>query len=154
MSGVSTYINRATDLENYFSCFRQHIIGIDQTFQSPFGIKKIVYADWTAAGRAYLPIEKCIQEEILPWVANTHTEATNTGTLMSQAYAEAKSIVKNHVHASKDDILIFCGSGMTAAVNKLQRILGLRIPERIAEYGVLQVDRALRPIVFVTHMEH
>jgi len=47
-----------TGLEDYFSGFRKNIIGIHQTFQSPFGIKKIVYADWTAAGRAYGPIEE------------------------------------------------------------------------------------------------
>jgi selenocysteine lyase/cysteine desulfurase len=151
-----------TGLEDYFSSFRKNIIGIHQTFQSPFGIKKIVYADWTAAGRAYRPIEECIHKEILPWLANTHSETTITGTLMSQAYTEAKSIVKAHANASKEDMLVFCGSGMTAAVNKLQRILGLRIPERIADYldkyhcdsGFLHLDEELRPVVFVTHMEH
>ena len=88
-----------TGLEDYFSGFRKNIIGVHQTFQSPFGTKRIVYADWTAAGRAYGPIEECIHGEILPWLANTHSETTITGTLMSQAYAEAKSIIKGHVNA-------------------------------------------------------
>src|SRR4051812_35013501 len=157
-----SYMKPKMGLEDYFSSFRKNIIGIHQTFQSPFGMKRIIYADWTAAGRAYRPIEECIHEEILPWVANTHSESTITGTLMSQAYADAKSIVKAHVNASKEDMLIFCGSGMTAAVNKLQRILGLRIPERIADYidkdhygkELLHLDEELRPVVFVTHMEH
>jgi selenocysteine lyase/cysteine desulfurase len=51
---------------------------------------------------------KCIHEEMLPWLANTHSETTITGTLMSQAYAEAKSIVKAHANASKEDFLVFC----------------------------------------------
>src|ERR1700744_3127998 len=143
-------------LENFFSVFRSGIIGHQQTFESPYGQKDIIYADWTASGRAYGPIEECIQKEILPFVANTHTETTITGTLMSKAYAKAKLIVKEHVHANSDDVLIFCGSGMTGAVNKLQRILGLRMPERMMDYvknGSLQLDEALRPIVFVTHME-
>ena len=144
-------------LEKFFSKFRRNIIGHQQTFESPLGEKKIIYADWTACGRAYLPIEKCIREDIMPFVGNTHTGATITGTLISKAYEEAKAIVKRHVHANSNDALIFCGSGMTGAVNKLQRILGLRVPERMIDYmktGSVQIDEALRPIVFVTHMEH
>jgi selenocysteine lyase/cysteine desulfurase len=144
-------------LEDFFSAFRQHIIGNNQVFESPFGKKEIIYADWTASGRAYRPIEECIQNNIMPFVANTHTEATITGKLMSGAYEEAKRIVKTHVGANSSDVLIFCGSGMTGAVNKLQRILGLRMPGRIRDYmqnTSLQLDEALIPVVFVTHMEH
>ena len=145
-------------LEKFFSPFRQNIIGHRQFFESPFGKKEIIYADWTASGRAYRPIEECIQKEIMPFLANTHTETTITGTLMSKAYEEAKAIVKKHVHANSDDVLLFCGSGMTGAVNKLQRIMSLRMPERITDYmkeeSGLQLDEKLKPIVFVTHMEH
>ncbi len=146
-------------LENYFSGFRRNIIGLHQFFESPYGKKQIIYADWTATGRAYGPIEERIQKEILPFVGNTHTETTITGTLMSKAYEEAKVIVKEHVNANCDDALVFCGSGMTAAVNKLQRILGLRMPERMMDYmkkevAPVQFDEELRPVVFITHMEH
>jgi selenocysteine lyase/cysteine desulfurase len=149
--------SRKTPLERFFSAFRKHIIGNRQLFESAFGTKEIIYADWTASGRAYAPIEACIQDKIMPFVANTHTAATITGTLMSAAYEEAKLIIKQHVHANDSDILIFCGSGMTAAVNKLQRILGLRLPEQRADYTpkhVLHIDESLRPVVFVTEMEH
>ena len=145
-------------LENFFAAFRKNIIGNQQIFESPFGEKKIIYADWTASGRAYQPIEEYLQKQVMPFLANTHTETTITGMLMSKAYEAAKVIVKKHVHASKNDVLIFCGSGMTGAVNKLQRILGLRISERMMEYmkkdSDLQLDEVLRPIVFITHMEH
>ncbi|HZY36562.1 MAG TPA: aminotransferase class V-fold PLP-dependent enzyme [Mucilaginibacter sp.] len=144
-------------LEKYFSRFRKNIIGLHQFFETPFGERQIVYADWTASGRAYLPIEECLQKEIMPFIGNTHTSTTVTGSLMSKAYGEAKGIIKRHVGANSDDVLVFCGSGMTAAVNKLQRILGLRIPERLNEYvkkGSLEIDETLRPVVFVTHMEH
>jgi len=144
-------------LESYFSAFRENIVGKGQTFESPFGEKEIIYADWTASGRAYRPIEECLQQQVLPFVGNTHTATTITGGLMSKAYEEAKDIVKGHVNANSDDALVFCGSGMTGAVNKLQRILGLRIPEGVMDYaqkGSLQLDETLKPIVFVTHMEH
>jgi selenocysteine lyase/cysteine desulfurase len=143
-------------LEDYFSSFRSNVIGHHQTFESPFGKKQIIYADWTASGRAYRPIEECLQKEIMPFVGNTHTEATITGTLMSKAYEGAKVIIKQHVHANSNDALVFCGSGMTGAVNKLQRLLGLRVPERITDYlsEPFQLDEVLRPVVFVTQMEH
>lgn len=137
---------------NDLAVFRENIIGLDQTFESPFGLQKIVYADWTASGRAYQPIEEYLQTEILPFVANTHTGSTYTGTKISQAYEEAKTIIKRHVNAGKGDVLLFGGSGMTSAVNKLQRLLGLRVPEQLKPF--LNFPEELRPVVFVTSMEH
>jgi len=121
-------------LQAYFSPFRNNIIGINTQFETPFGIQQLIYADWTASGRAYAPIEKRLQHDIMPMMANTHTETTVTGTAMTRAYEQAKHIIKQHVHANENDVLIFAGSGMTGAVNKLQRLLGLRIPERIRDY--------------------
>ena len=145
-------------LENYFAPFRKNTIGRWQMFRFPSGEKKIVYADWTASGRGYYPIENCLQNEVTPFFANTHTQATLTGTLMTKAYAEAKEVIKEHVHANHDDVLIFCGSGMTSCVNKLQRLLGMRISERSMDYTLQgkspEIDEALRPVVFVTSMEH
>lgn len=139
-------------LEQYFSKFRQNIIGIDQEFESPYGRKKIVYTDWTASGRLYRPIEEKLINEFGPFVANTHTETTVSGTAMTNAYHEARHIIKRHVNAGPDDILITDGSGMTGVINKFQRILGLKVPENLKPYT--QVPDEKRPVVFVTHMEH
>lgn len=152
-------MSQKSNLEGFFSRFRKNIIGREQSFESPYGDKQLIYADWTASGRAYGPIEKCIQTKILPFVANTHTESSITGKLMSAAYEEAKNIIKTHVCATRNDALVFCGSGTTSAINKLQRILGLRVPERIVDYcrkdsNCLQIEEVLRPVVFLTHMEH
>jgi len=144
-----------TTLEAWFSAFRQNIIGYEQTFESPYGQQRIVYADWTASGRSYGPIERQIQEEILPYFGNIHTRTTITGKTMSDAYDAAKRCIKTHVNATEEEVLVFCGSGMTAAVNKLQRIMGLRMPERIMDYAEgFQLDEEARPLVLVTHMEH
>ena len=67
-------------LEAYFAPFRKNIVGIDQTFHSPFGELPIIYADWIASGRLYGPIEKRLSDVMGPWVANTHTETSVTGT--------------------------------------------------------------------------
>lgn len=114
-------------LEAYFKPFRERIIGINQTFTSPYGEKKIIYTDWTASGRLYQPIEEKLCNELYPFVANTHTETSYTGAVMTKAYHKARKIIKTHVNANENDVLITEGSGMTGVVNKFQRILGLRV---------------------------
>ena len=141
-----------TELELYFQQFRKNIIGIDQEFESPFGKKKIIYTDWTASGRLYRPIEEKMINQFGPFVANTHTETTVSGTAMTMAYHEAKHIIKKHVNATDDDILINTGTGMTGVVNKFQRILGLKIPENLKQYT--SIPKEIKPIVFISHMEH
>ncbi|MCK9205647.1 MAG: aminotransferase class V-fold PLP-dependent enzyme [Salinivirgaceae bacterium] len=141
-----------SQLETYFQEFRKHIVGNDTTFASPYGEKKIVYADWIASGRLYLPIEEQITHVFGPFVANTHTETSETGTRMTQAYHCAQQIIKKHVNAGTDDVIISAGSGMTSVVNKLIRILGLK------GCGTLRHTKCIKemehPVVFITHMEH
>ncbi|MGC1471788.1 MAG: aminotransferase class V-fold PLP-dependent enzyme [Psychroserpens sp.] len=144
--------HKPSALELYFNQFRQHIIGIDQEFESPFGTKKIIYTDWTASGRLYRPIEEKLCNEFGPYVANTHTETTVSGTAMTRAYQEAKHIIKRHVNCNEDDILIVSGNGMTGVINKFQRILGLKVPENLRQYT--NIPDEIKPIVFITHMEH
>lgn len=137
-------------LEEYFSPFREQVVGRDQTFSSPFGEQKIIYADWTASGRIYKGIEDKLNNEIFPFVANTHTETSTTGATMSLAFHEATHIIKDHIGANENDVLISAGAGMTMLVNKFQRILGLKIHEKYRD----EIEIKNRPIVFVTHMEH
>ena len=141
-----------SELEQYFEQFRKNIVGIHQKFQSPYGEKEIIYTDWTASGRLYKPIEEKILNEFGPFVANTHTETSVTGSVMTMAYHKARSIIKKHVGANDEDVLITNGTGMTGVVNKFQRLLGLKISENLKEYT--NVPDALRPVVFITHMEH
>lgn len=143
---------KTNSLEKYFEPFRNNIVGINQEFDSTFGRKKIIYTDWTASGRLYAPIEEKMLKDFGPFVANTHTETTVTGTAMTKAYHEARKIIKEHVNANENDVLITCESGMTGAINKFQRILGLKIPENLKPYT--NIPDEIRPVVFVTHMEH
>jgi selenocysteine lyase/cysteine desulfurase len=152
-----------SDLEKYFEPFRKNITGIDATIETPYGTMKLVYADWIASGRLYGPIEKRISEEIGPMVGNTHSESSTTGEAMTMTYHLAQKIVKNHVHADENDVLLFTGSGMTGAIAKLQRILGLKVPEQAinfcaytkGEYGKCKdIPNTHRPVVFITHTEH
>lgn len=149
---LTTDTTLSTELETYFQKFRNNIIGINQEFVSPFGTKKIVYTDWTASGRLYQSIENKLINEFGPFVANTHTETTVSGTAMTMAYHQARKIIKKHVNANADDILINDGTGMTGVVNKFQRILGLKVPENLK--NCFEIPAEKRPIVFISHMEH
>jgi len=138
-------------LEHYFEKFRKNIVGYDEHFVSPYGKKRIHYADWIASGRLYGPIEDKIRESFGPYVANTHSEATTTGTMMTRAYHYSHQYIKKHVNAGPNDVIITAGYGMTAVINKLMRILSLKGCGGTDRDCVKKMDK---PVVFVTHMEH
>jgi selenocysteine lyase/cysteine desulfurase len=139
-------------LEQYFAPFRAGVIGQDHPHPTAGGAGRIVYADWTASGRLYRPIEDYVSNTLGPLVGNTHTETTLTGTSMTRAYHQAQAIIKAHVNAGPNDILIAQGSGMTGVVNKFQRMLGLRVPEQLQARVALRDEE--KPLVVVTHLEH
>lgn len=132
-------------MEKYFEQFRKHIIGNNLSFNSPYGKQHMLYADWIASGRLYAPIEKQMQNVFGPWVANTHTEASESGTMMTKSYHYAHELIKAHVNAGENDVIITYGHGMTTVINKFQRLLGLKMQK---------TDATERAVVFVTHMEH
>jgi len=140
------------DLIEHFRKFRNNIVGIDVEYLTPYGVKKMLYADWVASGRLYNPIEKRISEVIGPWVANTHTETCESGQLMTKAYHYAQRVIKEHVNAGPGDVLITSGFGMTGVLVKFQRMLNLKAPEKNT-YGEF-LSQTKKPVVFITHMEH
>lgn len=139
-------------LEEHFAKYRKNIIGENKKFESPYGEKRIIYSDWTASGRIYGPVEEKLKEKFYPMVGNTHTETNVTGSSMTIAYHKAMNIVKNHVNASPEDVMISSNSGMTGVINKFQRILGLKVYEKHRDF--IKVSEEDTPIVFITHMEH
>jgi len=136
------------NLEQYFEKFRTNVIGMDLIHDD----KPVIYADWTASGRFYQPIEDFITNQVGPLIANTHTDASFTGSTMTSLYQEAQQCIKKHVNADSNDSLICAGAGMTTVVNKFQRILGLKIPEQYADK--IELNEKDMPVVFITHMEH
>lgn len=138
------------DLEKYFAQFRTNIIGDSVQYTTPYGIQRMLYMDWIASGRLYKPIEDAIREQFGPFVANTHTQTSESGTRMTMSYHLAHQIIKEHVHTGPNDVIITSGFGMTSVVNKLQRILGLKK----CKSGKVVIPENERPVVFLTHMEH
>jgi selenocysteine lyase/cysteine desulfurase len=139
-------------MEQYFKTFRENTVGFDHHFLTPYGKVPLVYADWIASGRLYRPIEIKILDTMGPFIGNTHTETSETGTLMTKAYHLAHKMIKEHVNASPDDVIITAGFGMTAVVNKLQRMLGLKSCGQGSKHDCIGEND--RPVIFITHMEH
>jgi selenocysteine lyase/cysteine desulfurase len=128
---------------------RGGVLGEDHVLDGPYGRRRVTYADYTASGRALDFVEDFIRVQVLPLYANTHTESSATGARTSGLREQARRLIRDSVGGSADDLVIFCGSGATAAVNKLVGILDLRLP-RPAD----QVPPARRPVVFVGPYEH
>ncbi|WP_433219673.1 aminotransferase class V-fold PLP-dependent enzyme [Dactylosporangium sp. CS-047395] len=117
---------------------RESVVGDGMPVAGPFGERPLVYADHTASGRVLGFIEDEIRARVMPWYANTHTEASATGRRMTTMREAAREAVHRAVGAGADQVVIFTGSGSTAAIDKFVRIMR---PDR-------------RTVVFVGPYEH
>lgn len=112
-------------MEDIVAGLRAGLIGADATVDGPFGRKPMVYADYVASGRALSQVERFVLEEVLPYYANSHTEASWCGGFMTRLRREARAVVASHCGAGEDHAVIFTGSGATAGINRLVSLFGV-----------------------------
>ncbi len=132
---------------------RANVIGSTSSIATPFGLRRVTYADYIASGRALEFVEQHLQRSVLPWYANTHTEDSFTGASSTHFAYEAGEYIKAQLNALEYKI-IFCGSGSTAAIKRIQEILGLAAPSSLRTRLLEILQPAERPVVFVGPYEH
>ncbi|MFS2154215.1 aminotransferase class V-fold PLP-dependent enzyme [Rhizobium sp. Rhizsp42] len=107
------------------AALRDGLVGAKAKISGPYGEKNLVYADYVASGRALHQVERFVLEEVLPYYANSHTEASYCGGFMTRMRREARGLIGGFCGASADHAVIFTGSGATAGINRLVSLLGV-----------------------------
>ena len=105
---------------------RGGLIGDGKPIDGPFGRKTLLYADYVASGRALRQVETFMLEEVLPYYANSHTEASYCGEFITRLRHDARETIARQIGAGSDYSVIFAGSGATAGLNRLVPLFGIR----------------------------
>lgn len=137
---------------------QRSVIGQYHPITTPFGTRPLVYADYTASGRSLDFIEHIVSDQVLPYYANTHTEASLTGAQTTALREAARNQIRSAINAGDDDAVIFCGAGATAAINRLIDMLGLRSPREAGaapgDADTKAAEHAQQAVIFVGPYEH
>jgi selenocysteine lyase/cysteine desulfurase len=144
------------ETDRLIETIRRSVIGADTAVFTPFGLRRVTYADYTASARSLSFIEDFIRETVLPLYANTHTETSGTGLQTTRFREDARTLIRHAVGGDEHHAVIFAGSGSTGAIDRLITILGVRVPAPLDDQfdlsGHIPLDQ--RPVVFVGPYEH
>ncbi|GJN13590.1 hypothetical protein PR202_gb00311 [Eleusine coracana subsp. coracana] len=141
--------------EDKLDWLRSQLIGKNIEFDTPFGRRMLTYADQTASGRSLRYIEDYLVKDVLPFYGNTHTEDSHVGRKTTWLVHKVARYIKRCMGAGPSDVLIFCGSGTTAAIKRLQEVIGVAVPS-VELRGRLstQLQMEERWVIFIGPYEH
>jgi selenocysteine lyase/cysteine desulfurase len=135
---VQTFSQAIVETESPLSRFRKSLtvgdvktalhdglVGSKVKLSGPYGEKELVYADYVASGRALHQVERFVLDEVLPFYANSHTEASYCGGTMTRMRREARSVIASLCGCNDQHAVIFSGSGATAGLNRLVSLFGV-----------------------------
>lgn len=120
-----TRFRQSLESEHLVEALRAGLIGEGVEIETPFGRKPLLYADYVASGRALAQIEDFVRSEVLPFYANSHTEASFCGETMTRMRSEARAILAASLNAGPDSHVVFTGSGATSGINRIVGLLDL-----------------------------
>ncbi|KAG0494430.1 hypothetical protein HPP92_005424 [Vanilla planifolia] len=140
--------------EKRLEWLRSQLIGRDLQFDTCFGKRLLTYADHTASGRCLRYIEEYITQQVLPFYGNSHTSDSSCGEKTTRMVHEAREYIRRCVGACPEDALIFCGSGATAAIKRLQEVMGIAVPANLRSQVIENLREEERWVVFVGPFEH
>lgn len=104
---------------------RKGLIGEDVRIDGPYGPRPLVYADYVASGRALTQVEDFIRDRVLPYYANTHTQASFCGEYMTRLREAARAEIARLVNAGPEMSVVFTGAGSTAGINRIVGLLDI-----------------------------
>lgn len=110
---------------NVIAALADGLIGKDARIDGPFGPQPLIYADYVASGRALMQVEHFILDQVLPYYANSHTEASYCGSFITRLRREARGVIATCCGADAGHAVIFTGSGATAGINRLCALFGV-----------------------------
>jgi selenocysteine lyase/cysteine desulfurase len=139
------------DRQGLVALVRRSVIGDNEVVETPYGPRRVVYADYTASGRALSFVEDYLQDVVLPLYANTHTETSGTGRQTTRFREDARELIREAFGATDEHAVLFCGTGSTGAIDRLIRVLGLRLPHELDQrYGLSRhIPADERPVVVI-----
>ncbi|KAJ0976857.1 hypothetical protein J5N97_012331 [Dioscorea zingiberensis] len=140
--------------EERIDWLQSQVIGNQIEFDTPFGKRTLTYADHTASGRCLQFIEDYIVEKVLPSYGNTHTDDSFVGKRTTNLAHKSSEFIKKCMGGGPDDSIIFCGSGTTAAIKRLQEVMGIAVTPIMRERMLECMNREERWVVFIGPYEH
>lgn len=120
------------------------IVGEGATVEGPFGPRPMIYADYVASGRAVMAVERFVLDKVLPYYANSHTEASFCGGYVTRLRSRARQTIAALCGADERHAVIFSGAGATSGLNRLVHLFGVEADTRAGR----------KPCVVVGPYEH